>query len=203
MLIRCGARLTLWHVIAFALMGSTGPAWSQSEAVPLPSQEPRQPQDCVTEAAAYHSVDPWTLRAILQVESRFNTNAVNRTANGTTDVGIAQINSMHFRELGKFGIAPADLLNGCVASYVAAWHLRKQIIAYGNTWYAIGAYHSTTPCFNQRYTGLVWNALKSWGVVNGPSVTPIPISRCSAGAGVGAVKSAPSRANNPPLLALD
>lgn len=175
---------------------------AQSLASP-PTSSPQQPDDCVTEAATYHSVSPWTLRAIIQVESRFNPAAVNRNTNGTMDIGLAQINSMHFKELGKHGIAPRDLLNGCVSSYVAAWHLKKQINAYGNTWYAVGAYHSTTPCLNQRYTGLVWNALRSWGVVVGPGATPGPIARCKGNAAAVAAAAPTPLINKTPLLALD
>jgi soluble lytic murein transglycosylase-like protein len=119
----------------------------------------QQPNDCIAQAAAYHRVNPWIVRAIIKVESNFDASAVNKNSNGTRDVGLAQINSMHFEELNKRGIAPGDLMNGCVSSYVAAWHLKKQIAAYGNTWFAVGAYHSTTPCFNQRYTALVWNTI--------------------------------------------
>lgn len=166
------------------------------------AQGPDQPNDCVSQAAIYHSVSPWVLRAIIQVESSFNPNALNKNNNGTVDVGIAQINSIHFKELEKYGIARRDLMNGCISSYVAAWHLRKQIKAYGNTWFAVGAYHSATPCFNRRYTGLVWNVLLKWGVVNGPRAKPVAMSACApAKASARATKFAQSK--EPSLLALD
>jgi soluble lytic murein transglycosylase-like protein len=166
------------------------------------AQGPMQPDDCVTQAATYHSVSPWVLRAIIQVESSFNPNALNKNNNGTVDVGIAQINSMHFKELAKYGIAQRDLMNGCVSSYVAAWHLKKQINAYGNTWFAVGAYHSATPCFNQRYTGLVWNVLLKWGVVNGPRAKPVAMSACAPAKSGTRVARSP-QANEPTVLALD
>lgn len=162
---------------------------------------PKQPDDCVTQAATYHSVSPWIVRAIIQVESSFNQNAMNKNNNGTVDVGIAQINSMHFKELRRHGIAPRDLMNGCISSYVAAWHLRKQINAYGNTWFAVGAYHSATPCFNQRYTGLVWNVLLKWGVVNGPKAKPVAMSDCSLNRPVG--KGREIKSGNGSSLAVD
>lgn len=140
---------------------------------------PPQPDDCVSQAAAYHSVNSWILRAILQVESGFNPRAINKNKNGTTDVGIAQMNSMHFKELSKFGVAPKDLMDACLATYVAAWHLSKQIRAYGNTWFAVGAYHSATPCFNRRYTGLVWNVLLKWGAVTGTKASVASMDSCS------------------------
>lgn len=133
---------------------------------------------CVAAAAQYHAVNPWALAAILKVESGFNAGAVNRNPNNTVDVGMAQINSMHFAELGRYGIAPEKLMDGCVATYVAAWHLAKQMRTYGNTWFGIGSYHSATPCFNTRYVGLVWNTLVDWRTVNGRRVKVQSLQDC-------------------------
>jgi soluble lytic murein transglycosylase-like protein len=185
-------------VAAFSLAAS---AQSSSGDMQV-AQGPKQPDDCVTQAATYHAVSPWVVRAIIQVESSFNPNAMNKNVNGTVDVGIAQINSMHFKELRKFGIAPRDLMNGCISSYVAAWHLKKQVTTYGNTWFAVGAYHSATPCLNQRYTGLVWNVLLKWGVVNGPKARPVAMSVCVPAKGASRQNSA-SASKEPSILALD
>lgn len=137
-----------------------------------------QDTPCVSTAAQYHSVNPWILKAILYVESQFNPRAVNRNANGTVDVGMAQINSIHFGKLAKFGIAPADLLDGCKATYVAAWHLANQIRVHGNTWFGVASYHSSSKCQNTRYAGLVRNALVGWGVVPGPRVKVSTLAQC-------------------------
>ncbi len=170
--IRAGAVLAVW-------LGVSSLAWGQGKSMLDQSdRQPDQPNDCVTMAGSHHGVNAWVLRAIIKTESNFNANAMNRNRNGTVDVGIAQINSMHFNELRKHGIGPADLMDGCVASYVAAWHLKKQVKAYGNTWFAIGAYHSATPCYNSRYTAMIWNTLLGWRVVAG-SKAPVPsMSTC-------------------------
>lgn len=133
---------------------------------------------CVPAAATYHKVNPWILAAILKVESNFKSKAHNLNANGTVDIGAAQINSMHFKELSKHGIAPTDLYDVCVSTYVAAWHLAKQYRAYGNTWFAVGAYHSASTCFNQRYRGLVWNALVDWKQVSGSKLKLPSLADC-------------------------
>ena len=197
------SRVLATSVATFLSIGATQSAFAQDAFRDVAvAQGPRQPDDCVTQAATYHSVSPWVLRAIIQVESSFNPNALSKNNNGTVDVGIAQINSMHFKELGKYGIAQRDLMNGCISSYVAAWHLKKQINAYGNTWFAVGAYHSATPCFNQRYTGLVWNALLKWGVVNGPRSKPVAMSACTpAKSGIRNAESSQTKEST--LLALD
>ena len=49
--------------------------------------------DCLDDAAAFHHVNVSLLRGIAQVESGMKTNAVNTNANGTTDIGLMQINS--------------------------------------------------------------------------------------------------------------
>lgn len=141
---------------------------------------PKAPNDCITQAATYHGVNSWLVRAIIDGESNFNERAFNRNKNGTVDVGVAQINSMHFKELSKHGIAPTDLWNGCISSYVASWHLKKQVAKFGNTWFAVGAYHSTTPCYNQRYSAIAWNTLLRWGVVRGSKLPVQSMAVCDA-----------------------
>ncbi|EKD97341.1 MAG: hypothetical protein ACD_23C00966G0008 [uncultured bacterium] len=197
------SRLLAASVVGFFTCTAPQLALAQSVSGDIAvAQGPTQPDDCVTQAATYHSVSPWIIRAIIQVESSFNPNALNKNKNGTVDVGIAQINSMHFKELGKYGITQRDLMNGCISSYVAAWHLKKQIVAYGNTWFAVGAYHSATKCYNERYTGLVWNVLLKWGVVNGPKAKQIAMSACATPKS-GSRKAKSSPGNEPSVLALD
>ena len=117
----------------------------------------------------------------MKVESSGNPLAINRNKNGTVDVGIGQVNSMHFKELATFGIAPEQLFDACSGIYTTAWHLSKQIQKYGNTWFAIGAYHSTTPYFNTRYQALINNAMVDLGYVDWPKVRvpPMPSSAVS------------------------
>ena len=83
--------------------------------------------------------------------------------------------------LGKFPAMVAkasDLLDGCVATYVAAWHLAGRIREHGNTWFGIAAYHSTSACQNRRYAGLVWNELLKWGVVRGEREKVVSLRAC-------------------------
>lgn len=118
---------------------------------------------CVLPAARFHRVNSAVLAAILAVESGSNPGAIGRNANGTVDLGIGQINSIHLAELKKFGIGPAHLLTPCIGTYVAAWHLSRQYARYGNTWFAIGAYHSTTPELNLRYQMRVYGQIRRMG----------------------------------------
>lgn len=83
------------------------------------------------------------------------------------------MNSSNFRELLNHGIAPVQLLDACVATYVAAWHLQKNLTLYGNTWFGMAAYHSTTPYFNARYQILIYNELVKSGAIPG-QLRPVP-----------------------------
>lgn len=120
---------------------------------------------CVEEAAALHGVSSMLLRAIIYHESRGNPAAVGKNTNGSIDVGLGQMNSIHFPELARYGIAPGHLLDGCVNTYVAAWHLAKQVRLYGNTWMAVGNYHSKTPIYRDKYAGQIYAVLQRWRVV--------------------------------------
>ncbi|MBN3761076.1 lytic transglycosylase domain-containing protein [Burkholderia sp. Ac-20365] len=111
--------------------------------------------DCFDDAAAYHVVNPTILRAISVVESGNKPYAVNRNSNGSVDYGQMQINSIHLPELARYNMSSADLFDGCKSIYTAAWLLRKGIDRYGNTWAAIGAYHSATPIYRDQYAAKV------------------------------------------------
>ena len=188
-------------VAALAAMQSTA-AQPPTPGRSPPSDAGREVARCVLEAAQYHGVNPWLLRAILKVESDFNAGAVNRNANGTLDVGMAQINSVHFAELAGWGIAPASLLDGCVASYVAAWHLARQIRRHGYTWFGVASYHSTSACQNARYAGLLWNTLLSWGAVAGAR-SPVGAARSCGSTAPDAVRGAGAARIAAPALAFD
>lgn len=111
-----------------------------------------------------------------------NAGAVNLNSNGSRDVGIAQINSIHFKELASHGISPSTLMDPCVSIYVAAWKISKHIAKNGNTWEAIARYHSATPAYNARYQALLKNELIRVGVLEGKAI-PVPKVRPSTSMG--------------------
>lgn len=119
--------------------------------------------DCFDAAAQHHQVNPWVLRAITAQESGFNANVTHpRNADGSVDTGWTGINSVHLPELARYGVSAGDLRDACKALYVAAWHLRKQVNRFGNTWEAIGAYHSKTPSKRDAYSAKIRRILDFW-----------------------------------------
>ncbi|CAN7643990.1 lytic transglycosylase domain-containing protein [Massilia sp. LjRoot122] len=119
--------------------------------------------DCFDEAAQHHKVNPWILRAITAQESSFNPNVTHpRNADGSVDTGWTGINSVHLPELARYGVSAGDLRDACKALYVAAWHLRKQVDRFGNTWEAVGAYHSKTPSKRDAYSAKIRRILNFW-----------------------------------------
>lgn len=134
-------------------------------------------EECIQGASAYHSVNSDILRAIVRHESRGHANTVARNTNGSIDVGLVGTNSVHFDELIKKGIAPAYLLDECVSVYWGAWNYSKKVYKYGNSWMAVGAYHSETPYFSARYQALIYNEMVVMGVLAGPQLLVPPLPR--------------------------
>lgn len=119
--------------------------------------------DCIDEAARAEGVNRHVLRAIGWHESRLRSQALNRNANGTVDVGAFQINSVHFPRLAAQGIDAEALKHGCTAARVAAAHYRRLVERHGNTWRAVGAYHSEATAARQHwYAQQIAQVLVDW-----------------------------------------
>jgi len=118
---------------------------------------------CWHQAAEKYRIEPALLKAIAQVESGMKTNAVNINANGSYDIGLMQINSIHLPELKKKGISEEALLtDACLSVMTGASILQHMINKYGYTWEAVGAYNAGTSAKRRllrfRYAYKVWQA---------------------------------------------
>lgn len=120
--------------------------------------------DCIDEAARYQRVDALILRAIAYHESRMRPASLNHNLNGSVDVGVMGINSVHFGELAGYGIMPRHLRDGCTNAYVGAYYLRRKVDKYGDNWRAVAAYHSETPELGAAYADAIRAVLARWGV---------------------------------------
>lgn len=117
------------------------------------------------------------LRAIGWHESRFRADAMHRNENQSIDMGLMQINSIHLAELKRYGIDARTLQDGCASVYIGAWHLRRKIARYGNTWEAVGAYHSETPALRDRYAQSIIGILRQWQQPRREGVPAVPIKK--------------------------
>lgn len=108
--------------------------------------------DCIVEAAQCFQINPLLIKAIIWQESRNRQHEINRNTNNTIDVGIMQINKVHFKPLKSLGIDEALLRdNSCANVFSGTWVLKQSIERYGYTWDGIGNYHSRTPVHHDRY----------------------------------------------------
>lgn len=97
-----------------------------------------------------YGIDLRLLRAIAQAESNFVADARNVNRNGTVDMGLMQINSVHFPRLKKLGVTETMLVeNPCVSLMVGASILSEMIARYGYGWEAVGAYNAGLAQKNQ------------------------------------------------------
>lgn len=91
------------------------------------------------------------LKRIAMIESSLNPSAINQNKNGTVDIGLMQINSMHLKRLSKVGVTHQSLLDPEVNVYVAALLLSSHIRKRGYNLEAIGCYHSANPVFKNQW----------------------------------------------------
>ena len=148
-------------------------------ALALVVMPPSARADCIDDAAARHHVNAAVLRAIGWHESALQPRAVGHNADGSVDLGAFQINSAHLPELARHGIDRAALADGCVSAEVAAWHYRRQVEQQGDTWLAVGAYHSHTAARAAWYANRIASILMRWQVMPaGP--LPFPADRTLA-----------------------
>lgn len=128
---------------------------------------------CIGPAAAYHTVNAQVLQSIIRIESHGNPRTVTRNKNGSIDVGLGGTNSVHFKELATFGVAPSSLLDACISTYTTAWLLAKAVHKYGETWQGVASFHSTSPYYNARYQILIHNDMVRRGAKAG-TLLPVP-----------------------------
>ena len=101
--------------------------------------------DCFEQAGQRYGIAPVVLRAIAMQESGGDAFALNNSnSNGSVDIGMMQINSRWLDQLAHHGISEQALWEPCINIHVGAWILANNIILYGNTWAAVGAYNAGT-----------------------------------------------------------
>jgi len=110
------------------------------------------PYDSIFEkAGADFGIEPSLLKRIATIESSMNPRAINQNQNGTMDIGLMQINTIHLRRLSKIGITQESLKDPEVNIYVAALLLSSHIRKKGYNLDAIGCYHSANLIYKSQW----------------------------------------------------
>ena len=120
--------------------------------------------DCWVETASRYDIEPELLQAIAAVESGNRADAINTTnSNGTRDIGLMQINSIHLPRLLKQGITEDRLLSEpCLSVEVGASILAEFIRRVGYNWTAVGSYNvgvgsgPQLEALRMRYAEKIW-----------------------------------------------
>ncbi|HHC0467380.1 TPA: SPI-1 type III secretion system invasion protein IagB, partial [Salmonella enterica] len=94
-------------------------------------------------------------------ESAMKPGAIGYNRDGSTDLGLMQINSFHMKRLKKMGISEKQLLQDpCISVIVGASILSDMMKIYGYSWEAVGAYNAgTSPKrsdIRKRYAKKIW-----------------------------------------------
>lgn len=100
---------------------------------------------CWNLAENTYGVEARLLQAIAVVESNMNPLAYNKNKNGTYDIGLMQINSIHLSRLKKLGVNEKLIKsNACISVMIGASILKNMVNRYGYNWEAVGAYNAGT-----------------------------------------------------------
>ncbi len=107
---------------------------------------PASAGDCMARAALQAGVPTELILAMSYVETRWRQQAVNAAnGNGTEDICMMQINSIHYPRLAALGVTREALLaDRCVCLLVGGEILREMRVATGGTdiWSAVAAYNA-------------------------------------------------------------
>ena len=119
---------------------------------------------CWKEAATQYNIEPELLQAIAVVESGNRAQVMNHAnRNGTRDIGLMQINSIHLPRLLKQGITEDRLINEpCLSVEVGASILAEFIQRFGYNWTAVGSYNVGTGTGPEREALRMQYAQKIW-----------------------------------------
>jgi soluble lytic murein transglycosylase-like protein len=117
--------------------------------------------DCWERAGQSFGISPELLYAIAQQESDLNPQASNYNNNGSNDIGLMQINSMHLPRLKEMGIDEKQLRqDSCLSIIIGASILSDMMKRYGYSWEAVGAYNAgmgaNRQALRMRYAEQVW-----------------------------------------------
>ena len=127
----------------------------------LPPPPPAEAREaCIASASNHYGVPLDAIRLLIRVEGG-TTGQVSANTNGTEDLGLMQINSVHLdgapHRLARYGITRDALINDeCLNIHVGTYLLHYELSRTPDFWRAMGNYHSKTPSKNAAYQRRLW-----------------------------------------------
>lgn len=119
---------------------------------------------CLIGASRRYQIPVPVLQAVLATEGGWE-GLRKRNSNGTYDLGVGQINTIHLPELAKYGVTEHALVHDrCTNLLVASYRLRTEINRAGEFWRGVGNYHSRTPHYHAIYMDRIRANLARLGV---------------------------------------
>jgi soluble lytic murein transglycosylase-like protein len=124
---------------------------------------------CFEEAGSAYRLPPRLLQGIARVESDMNPAALHRNRDGSTDLGLMQVNSAW---IGPDGLDRARLLlDPCYNIRAGASILRDCVNRHGYSWEAVGCYNAASDHKRRIYAWKIFRQL-----VAGTGTAPPPAS---------------------------
>ena len=139
--------MTMPRFCAAALLTIAGAAAAMPPAAH--DAAPAASSYCFGAAARRYHVNREVLIAIAWKESHFLPWYRHVNTDGSTDYGLMQINS---RNLASLQLDPHSVMAPCTNIMAGAELYSRQVKRFGNTWRAVGSYHSTTPTLRDAYS---------------------------------------------------
>ncbi|WP_145522043.1 lytic transglycosylase domain-containing protein [Yersinia aldovae] len=118
---------------------------------------------CLSNAAIRWDVPEIILEAIILHESGGQPDARNINKNGSHDYGLMQINTINVKPLKSKGIIQNErmLMHPCTNIEAGAYLLSLKFKKYGYSWRAVGAYHSETAHYRDKYASKIMKIVSS------------------------------------------
>ncbi|HDL7825961.1 TPA: lytic transglycosylase domain-containing protein [Yersinia enterocolitica] len=118
---------------------------------------------CLSNAAIRWDVPEIILEAIILHESGGQPDARNSNKNGSHDYGLMQINTVNIDPLKSQGIIKNKqaLMQPCTNIEAGAYLLSQKFKKHGYSWRAVGAYHSETAQYRDKYASKIMKIVNS------------------------------------------
>jgi len=129
--------------------------------------------ECTEKASFMRGIDPDLLLSIILEAERGNEGMVVANGNGSFDLGVAQINTIQFKEAWFLKIYPdwrQVANNTCVNISAAADVLKRRVNELGrgeSIWNAVGHYNSKTKSVKLRYLRKVMSGYRKRAEMRG------------------------------------